>query len=193
MKRFFDDITEFLFLRDEPKPCDLIFVPGSNCRETVCAAARLYREGYAPLILPSGRFGKIAGKFPLEGFSTEWEYMRSILLEEGVPGEAVLREDQATYTWENAIFSRKRTDSLGMHVSCGIICCQAFHARRAYTYYQQQFPETELLMYPVVTRDISRDNWYLDKEKAAVVLGELQRCGDQFRCMLPEADPIGWP
>ena len=192
-KPFYDAITEFIFLEDAPQKADILFIPGSNASETVIKAAQLYSEGYAPLILPSGRYSKVSGRFPGQQFSTEWEYMRSILVEHGVPEEAVLLEDQATYTWENAIFSRKVTLEAGLDIRTAIICCQAFHARRAFTYYQQQFPQTRLLMVPAVTKGISRENWFFDKEKTAVVLGELARCGDQFRCMLPPDDPIGWP
>ena len=63
--------------------------------------------------------------------------------------------------------------------------CQAFHARRAFTYYKQQFPDTQILVCPVITRGITRENWFLDEEKTKTVLGELSRCGGQFSCMLP--------
>ena len=190
--KFYDDITSFLFLEDTPALSDVIFIPGSLQTELPVKAAALYHEGYAPYILPSGRFSKIAGKCALDGYETEWEFMYGILRREGVPKEAVLKEDRATFTWENAIFSRQLLEEKGIPVNQAIVCCQAFHARRAYTYYQQQFPQVRLLMAPVVTRGISRDNWFLDKEKASVVLGELDRCGDQFRCLSPEQDPIGW-
>ncbi len=193
MKRFYDDITDFIFIEDVPSPSDVILIPGSSCSETSVAAATLFHQGYAPWILPSGRYSLVAGAFPYEGYETEWEYMRDLLVREGVPAERILREDRATFTWENAIYSREVLEKEGIEVKQALICCQAFHARRAYTYYQQQFPQVKLLMIPTVTRDIRKDNWYLDQEKAKVVLGELQRCGDQFRCMLPEADPIGWP
>ena len=190
--KFYDDITSFLFLEDEPAPADVIFIPGSLQPELPVKAAELYHRGFAPFILPSGRFSKIAGKCALDGYETEWEFMHEILRREGVTEKAILKEDRATFTWENAIFSRQLLEEKGILVNRAILCCQAFHARRAYTYYQQQFPEVQLLMTPVVTRGISRDNWFLDQEKASVVLGELERCGDQFRCMIPEKDPIGW-
>ena len=47
-------------------------------------------------------------------------------------------------------------------------------------YYQEQFPRTEFLVCPVVTRNISRDNWHRTDEGIDTVLGELERCGGQF-------------
>lgn len=57
-------------------------------------------------------------------------------------------------------------------------------------YYQEQFPETEFLVCPVVTRGISRESWYTTEDGIDTVLGEVERCGGQFhqimRQYLPE-------
>ena len=98
----------------------------------------------------------------------------------------VLEEQQATYTYENAIFSRQVTDALGLDIRRAILCPQACHARRALLYYEICFPETEFFVCPTVTRDISRDNWFLEDEKIDVVLGELEKCGSQFHEILRE-------
>ena len=55
-----------------------------------------------------------------------------------------------------------------------------------------QFPETEFLVCPAQTEGITASNWFLEPEKCRVVLGELERCGKQFGCMLPEGAPIGF-
>ena len=183
MERFFDCITDFIFLENEPRRADVIFVPGGDYPESARKAAALFAQGYAPYVLPSGRFSKLRGFFPDpegKGRVTEWEYLRDILMEEGVPERAILKEDQATFTWENAICSRRVLEELHIEVKCAILVCQAFHARRCRMYYQEQFPETRLMICPVETRGITRENWFLDAEKIDVVLGELERCGTQF-------------
>ena len=181
MERFFDCLTEFIFLEDEPEKADVIFVPGGNYPEGAERAAALFHGGFAPLIIPSGRYSKPAGRFTGDPrFSTEWEYLQDILRRRGVPEEAILREDRATFTWENAIFSRQVLAERGVDVRKALLVCQAFHARRCFMYYRQQFPETALIMCPVVTRNITRENWYRDPEKIDVVLGEVERCGAQF-------------
>ena len=184
MNRFYDEITEFIFVENEPARSDIIFVPGGNYPDAARKAAKLYQEGYSDYILPSGRFSIRTGHF--EGRQeTEWEYLKDILLEEGVPEKAILKEDRATFTYENAIFSRKAADRAGLAVKRAILCCQAFHARRALMYYQQQFPEAQFLVCPAVTQGISRDTWFLDQHAGNRVLGELTRIGEQFHCMLP--------
>ena len=188
--QFYDAITDFIFMEDEPGPADVIFVPGNNMPDMAVRAAGLYHAGYADFILPSGRYSKLAGRFtgtgPLaQGCETEWAFLRKILLKAKVPDEAILREDKATFTWENAIFSRRVLEKAGLPFHTAILCCQAYHARRAWMYYKQQFPETEILVVPVETMGIRRSDWFLSKEKTDVVLGEMSRIGEQFHCCLP--------
>lgn len=178
---FVDEYTDFIFLEDEPGKSDIIFIPGSDEGVLARHAARLWREGYAPVILPSGRYGKLTGHFSGDpAFETEWEYLCHILREEGVPEHAIWREDQATFTYENAICSRKVTDSKGLLVKRAILCCQAYHARRAKLYYQVCFPEAEILVCPAETKGVNRRNWFLKEESIHLVLDEVMRCGTQF-------------
>lgn len=97
-----------------------------------------------------------------------------------MPRRAILREDRATYTYENAIYSRAALDAAGITVKKAILCCQAFHARRALMYYQEQFPETEIL--GVSHRDTGdfRTTWWKTKAGIDIVLGEVERCRGQF-------------
>lgn len=180
---FYQGITDFIFVKHSPEKADLIFVPGGNYPEAAEYAAELYHQGFAPRILPSGKYSIQIGRF-VGGYDTEWDYLKEILRREGVPEQAILKEDQATYTYENAVRSREVLERLGILPKRAILVCQAFHARRCLMYYQEQFPDTRLMVCPVVTRDIRRDNWYLDRDKIDVVLGEVERCGTQFRQIL---------
>lgn len=47
-------------------------------------------------------------------------------------------------------------------------------------YYRLLFPDAKLIVSPVVTKGISKENWFLEDEKIDVVLGEMERCGSQF-------------
>ena len=184
--KFIEDITDFIFVEHKPEKADIIFIPGGNQGAIALRAAELFRQGYAPYILPSGRFSKPVGHCTIPGYETEWEFLRDILVEQGVLPEAILREQQATFTYENAIYSRRVTDELGLRISRAILCPQACHARRALLYYEILYPDTEFFVCPAVTRGISRDNWFLDDGKIDVVLGELERCWSQFHEILRE-------
>ena len=190
---FYDYLTDFIFVEDAPEKADVLFVPGGAYGEIAEHAARLYRQGYVPRILISGKYsiteGRFAGaKSPASyrkySYRTECEFLSDILLKNGVPPEAILQEEEATFTYENAINSRALTDSLGLSVRTAIISCQAYHARRCLLYFSLLYPDTRFLICPAVTRGISRDTWMLDPEKIDLVLGEVERCGSQFHDIL---------
>jgi len=106
-----------------------------------------------------------------------------VLVKNGVPQSAILREDKSAFTKENAFFSRKITDENNLEIKSAIICCKPFHARRCLMYYQLAFPETEIKMVPANSSadgEIRRNSWFLSKNGIERVLGELNRCGSQF-------------
>lgn len=135
---FLRTAEDFVFAEDQPEKADIIFVPGNGFPQMAERAAQLYKEGYAPYILPSGRYSITLGKFVgvqshqeiYDGeYETEWEFLKSVLMKNGVPEEAILREDQATFTYENAIYSRQVTDRAGIQVNKAILCCKTYHAQ----------------------------------------------------------------
>ena len=195
MLEWIDDITRFIFLQDAPQRADVIFIPGNGHAEPSELAASLYREGLATFVLPSGRYaigkgefaGQVSGARAYPGrFETEWAFMREVLLQNGVPDAAILREDEATYTYQNAIYSRRRTDAERLSVRRGLICCMPVHARRAKMYYQTLYPEAELLICPALGAAVTRENWMHEPEGIDAVLGEMERCGEQFHDILRE-------
>ena len=105
MKRnVFDIYTEFIFREDIPEKSDIIFVPGSEEGALAVRAAELWRAGLAPVILPSGKYAKLTGHLKEhKEYASEWEYLKTGLMEQGVPERAIWKEDQATFTYENAL------------------------------------------------------------------------------------------
>ena len=72
----------------------------NNARNRALAAAELYRAGRVPYIIPSGGV-----KWDIDGEQiSESHFMKRILMEKGVPEEAIILENQATTTIENMIF-----------------------------------------------------------------------------------------
>ena len=115
-EEFLKQIEDFMFIEDKPEKADVIFVPGNGYPQMAEKAAELYRNGFAPKILPSGRYSITAGRFTgvldkkecyCGTYKTEWDFLKDVLMQNGVPEEAILKEDQATYTYENAIYSRR--------------------------------------------------------------------------------------
>jgi uncharacterized SAM-binding protein YcdF (DUF218 family) len=85
-------------------------LPGERASRTLEArvrhAARLYAEGRVGRIIATGGLGQHP--------PSEAEVMARILLEQGVPGDAILREDRALNTWDSARLVAKMARGLGI-------------------------------------------------------------------------------
>ena len=182
-------ITDFIFMKDEPQKSDVIFIPGTSQSAVTETAARLYCAGYAGYVLPSGMYSGKRGKFASEKidkaryageYDTDWAYYKYILVANGVPESAILREDSSTHTGENAEFSAIVLKEAGIKVERAILCCQAFHARRAFMTYAKYFPDTEILVVPTETQGIRREDWYLQENSYRRVMSEVYKCGEYF-------------
>ena len=92
----------------------------------------------------------------------------------------MIKEERATNTYENAIFSKELIKEMGIEVKTAILCPQAFHARRAFMTYSHLFPNTEFYVVPSNTQNITADNWHKTERGIQVVLGELKKCGEYF-------------
>ena len=188
-KRIINDITDFIFVNDEPCASDIIFLPGGSDPAVPEKAAELYKNGYAPVLMPSGSVSikseKFAGvKVKAEiyngDYQTDCGFYTDVLVKNGVTLSAIIIEDQSAYTKQNAMFSRKVADEHGLSIQNAIIVCKSFHARRCLMCYQFAFPQAEIKVSPVDVYGITRDNWYKHEYGIDRVMGELLRCGDQF-------------
>lgn len=190
MTRPFDCISDFMFFGDQLEKADIILVPGCFRPHLILKAVELYKQGLAPLILPSGGVGHKLGLKIAAGevsWQSEWEYLQSIALENGVPAEAILKEDQALHTFDNAQLSRQLVDKLGIKVKKAILVCKAHHARRALLTYQAALSkDVEYFVCSVIDdRDVRVDNWFTTEKKIGMVMSELEKIGKYFGKHIP--------
>jgi len=191
--KIIDDITDFIFLEDEMQKADIIFIPGGSHPGLGEYAAELWKQGFAPYIMPSGGVSIKTGKFNgvklkkeiyNKDYKTDCDFLADVLMINSVPKSAIIWEDTSSFTKENAIFSRKIADANNLDIKKAILCCKSFHSRRSLMCYQLAFPDTKFYIHtiPYFEEDIliSKNNWYKTDVGIKRVLGELQRCGNQF-------------
>ncbi|BAS29304.1 YdcF family protein [Limnochorda pilosa] len=109
--------------RPDPLPSEagvLVVISGDPYGLREEEAARLWREGLAPVILVSG--GSIAWE------TVAAEVMRRHLLRLGLPPEAVRVEPQASSTAENAAFTLPMVEDLGARTV--VVVTSNYHVRR---------------------------------------------------------------
>ena len=176
----FDCITEFMFFENSIEQSDVILIPGGSHPQLMERTAELYHQGLAPYILPSGGASRNVS-------STEWEFLRDVGLNLGVPESSILREDQATNTFENARYSWMTLQQQRIKTSKAILVCKSYFARRALLTYQVEFPiEVEFFVSPVTDKTgTTRDNWYLNEKRINYVMNELMKIGQYFKHHIP--------
>ena len=190
--RVVQDISDYIFVEDQPEKVDAILIPGGAYPELAELAARLFKEGYSDLVIPSGAYAITEGKFAgvkskqdiyTGEYETECDFYCDVLNKNGVPASHIIREDKSQFTAQNAWFTRDLLQEQGLELKKAIICCKAFHARRCLMYYQFTFPDTEFIVVPAKDTHkglVQKENWYTSEAGVEKVLGELNRIGTQF-------------
>lgn len=189
MNRIISDISNYIFVSDEPEKVDAIFLPGGSHPEQPEYAAELYKKGYASWLIPSGgvsvksnRWNGVRSKSNIYNgsYQSDCEFFTDVIIKNGVPQSAIIGEDKSGHTRDNAFLSRKAVDEKGIKIKTALIVCKAFHARRCLMLYQMAFPDVNIKVCPVHCYNITKDNWYKSEQGINRVMGELARCGNQF-------------
>ena len=189
MNQIIKDISDFIFVSDTAKDADIIMVPGGSWPELPEAAAQLYHEGFANMILISGGISITTSQFFNDtatteiytgDYKTEYEFYKDVLIKNDVPERAIIGEDQSSFIRENSIYAKQLLDERQISVRSALLVCKSFHARRCLMSYQAAFPSVDFSVISIPGYDITKDNWFLYEESIVRVLGELARIGDQF-------------
>jgi uncharacterized SAM-binding protein YcdF (DUF218 family) len=175
-------ITKYLFINGRPEKADAILIPGCPFPEPAELAARLYREGFAPVLVASGsRWIFHTGR---RGGKAECDRMAEAAVEAGVPESAILRERAARHTLDNARLSKLLLDGSGIPVKTALICCQSFHARRCLKAYGRHFKGVRIIICPAETRGIDETSWWKTPLGIFKIATELLKCTGLFFCLI---------
>jgi uncharacterized SAM-binding protein YcdF (DUF218 family) len=170
---------------------DCIFVLGSHDTRVAERGAELYLQGWAPLLIFSGGFGRLTkDEFP----ETEAALFARIGVQKGVPPEAILVEEKSTNTGENIRFSRQMLQDRNLHPRRFILVQKPYMERRTWATFQQQWPGNEVW---VTSPQISFADYPIPgltmEQVINIMVGDLQRIklyaekGFQVYQEIPEA------
>ena len=146
--------------------------------ERVEAAARLYHAGRVRYVVPSGG---VAWDYE-GGKMTEAEYMKKLLLERGVPEEAIVLENEATTTKENMIYATLQMNRLlglaALHKA--YVATSQSHMRRGLRFAEVLLPSTvEVAPCAAIGGLDATDCWYKTDVGRARAERELYLLKDQ--------------
>jgi uncharacterized SAM-binding protein YcdF (DUF218 family) len=157
-------LGQFLVKQDRLEVADAVLVfSGDPGYERTLEAVRLYHGGYARYLVFSGHGGP--------GDSAE--SMAAVAVDHGVPATALLREDQATNTYENVLFVRGLLAR--HHVHRLILVTSPYHQRRAYLVALHLLPGIRLINHPASSVYWRPQGWWRSPASRLIVYDEYTK------------------
>lgn len=136
-------LWNYNYIQQPLKKADCIVVLGNFDIRTAQHAARLFLDGYAPLMICTGN--KSDSNRNLWGIP-EAEVFFNEAVSLGIPKDKILLEKRATNTGENILFTRQLIKEKGLDIKSLIAVQKPFMLRRVYATFRKQWPEVEVIM-----------------------------------------------
>lgn len=171
--KLFNELYDYLSEEDEPEHADIIFVFGSKQTYRIEKAVDLYKQGYAPKIL-------VSGKAPFYEKDTataaEAEMFAEYAIQHGVPEDALILEQESITVPDNVKRSLNLLENIHVPHETIILVNSPFSHRRGWAHFSKMSSlGTRLLRANVdkVSDTFSRDGWYKNETGAKVVIKEF--------------------
>lgn len=164
-------IWDYLLMRHDVGPMDVIFAFGSNEIRVAERAVELYHQNYAPFIIFSGDGGR-------ESYLSkeEAEVFADIAIANGVPKDRIIKESRSTNTGENIEFTRKLLQEKGLNFNSFILVHKPYMERRIYAAFRKQWPGADCIVTsPSVTFEMYAIERRHENRWVDVLVGNLYR------------------
>jgi uncharacterized SAM-binding protein YcdF (DUF218 family) len=162
-------VWDHLVLSGPLSKADVILALGCHDTRVAAHAARLWHDGWAPLVVVSGGRGKITSAWA----ETEARVFGRVVREHGVPEDALLLEETAANTGENITASRRLLGERGIAVRSGILVAKPYMTRRAVATARRQWPGVD---WSAAAPDLGFDGFEADERRfIELMVGDLQR------------------
>ena len=170
-------LWDYHHLNQELERADVILVLCSHDTAVAERGARLYLEGWAPLLVFSGGLGVITKNLWSE---PEAELFARIARGMGVPDSDVLVETRSANTGENVQFSRRLLAGRGVEPRSLILVQKPYMERRTYATFKNYWPEPRVsVTSPQVTFDEYLKHYsnsaLNEDDVVGIMVGDLQR------------------
>lgn len=156
---------------------DVILVLCSHDKAVAERGARLFLEGWAPLLIFSGGLGAITRQIWSE---PEADQFAAIAIRMGVPPDKILIENRSTNTGENVLFTRRLLAEKHIDPQKFILVQKPYMERRSYATFSKVWPGKELI---VTSPQASLEQYLSDysnetlsrDDVISIMVGDLQR------------------
>jgi uncharacterized SAM-binding protein YcdF (DUF218 family) len=160
----FINAGRFLVYEDKLHQSDAIIVLSGDRGERIVKAASLYHKGY-------GKYFVISGG-PVYENVTQAELMKEHAMKLGVPEKAIILEDRADSTYENAHFVKNIIKNYPIHSA--IVVSSNYHMRRARMIFEREFKSTGIKLYYTGAKDpnFNETRWWSNNKSIMITLSE---------------------
>jgi len=135
-------LWDYNHLNHKLEKADVILVLGGNDTRVAEHGVKLFLDGFAPLIIFSGGFGRLTGNWA----RPEAQTFADIAISKGIPEKDILVEDKSTNTGENIDFTKTLLQKKGIYVNKLILVQKPYMERRAYATFKKRWPEKEVIV-----------------------------------------------
>jgi len=166
-------IWDYHHMNHEIKKADCIFALGSNDTRVAERAAKIFLQGYAPIVIFSGGVGKLTEKL---FHKSEAEVFADVAVKMGVPEDKILIDPNSTNTGENIEFTKKLIKEKGLEIEFFIIVQKPYMERRAYATFMKKWPEKEFVVTsPLIPYEECASKLVSKQDCINIMVGDLQR------------------
>ncbi len=136
-------IWKYHLMNHTLKKSDCILVLGSHDLRVAERAIQLYQDQWAGYLIFSGGLGRLT-----EGVwqQTEAERFGALAVQQGVPEDKILLENQSTNTGENLRLTRRLLDEKGLRFDTFIVVQKPYMERRAYATFKKEWPDKDCVV-----------------------------------------------
>lgn len=172
-----EKVWDYHLMNHQLSKADAILVLCSHDKAVAETGARLYLEGWAPLLIFSGGFGSITRHLWRE---PEANQFAEIAIRMGVPSKKILIENRSTNTGENILFTKQLLAERQIDPGKFLIVQKPYMERRSYATFRKVWPDKQVV---VTSPRVSLDEYlgkYSNEELStddviSIMIGDLQR------------------
>lgn len=170
------EIWDYHHLNHKLEKADCLFVLCSHDLRVADYGARLFLEGWAPILIFSGGIRNKNDLLKTHWNEPEAEVFAKKAIQMGIPEEKIIIETQATNTGENILLTKNLLGEKNIDPRKIILVQKPYMERRAYATFRKLWPDKIIRVtsppidfenYP--TKDISKD------DVINILVGDLQR------------------
>ena len=166
-------IWDYHHMNNQLEKTDCILVLGSHDVRVAERGARLFLEGWAPLLIFSGGVGRLT---PESWNESEADKFAKIAIGMGVPNDKILVENKSSNTGENVQFTQKLLAEHDIDPKRIILVQKPYMERRAYATFKQVWPDKEVIVTsPQIPFEEYPNDEISEDEVINIMVGDLQR------------------